>query len=469
MSRLADAVVILLLLLSARILVDGGIEFEVFGQTVTAESALRPIVLAAILFAFRHWREPRPWLGARLVDLVRRWRREPRATIMRTFVVTRFGVLLVGVLAVVTFGVPEGALSRARNPVLDLPDRWDAGWYVGIARNGYRYNPEVGHDRQQSVAFFPAYPLLIRLVSVVAAPQPAVAMTVQEYADLREGRVMWAATAISLGFFLAALVVFHRWAESKTDPEAASAAVVLLAAYPFAIFFGAPYTESMFLFGSVATFLAFERERWLLAAACGVMVGLTRPNGAMLSVPLAILALRPALSRQPGWKGRAIVGLAVASAAGVGMLLHSAYIYRLTGDPFTWVAIQQAWGRSPDNSAGQFASMYETIRNLGFAEFLYRLPIQFLQALATVFSLALVWPIWRRIGPAYAVFVLVNMLPPLVTGGVLSMGRMSSTMFPMFLALALMGTRERRAGWMLGFGILQGLLAALFFTWRPVF
>jgi Mannosyltransferase (PIG-V) len=35
--------------------------------------------------------------------------------------------------------------------------RWDAAWYVEIARDGYRYEPGV----PSNAAFFPLYPLLI--------------------------------------------------------------------------------------------------------------------------------------------------------------------------------------------------------------------------------------------------------------------------------------------------------------------
>jgi len=38
--------------------------------------------------------------------------------------------------------------------------RWDAGWYLEIARDGYRYEPGV----PSNAAFFPLYPLLIRAV-----------------------------------------------------------------------------------------------------------------------------------------------------------------------------------------------------------------------------------------------------------------------------------------------------------------
>lgn len=38
--------------------------------------------------------------------------------------------------------------------------RWDAAWYVEIARDGYHYEPSA----PSNPAFFPLYPLLIRAV-----------------------------------------------------------------------------------------------------------------------------------------------------------------------------------------------------------------------------------------------------------------------------------------------------------------
>jgi hypothetical protein len=79
------------------------------------------------------------------------------------------------------------------------------------------------------------------------------------------------------------------------------------------------------------------------------------------------------------------------------------------------------------------------------------------------------WPVWRRFGAPYAVLMLANLLPPLLKGGPLSMGRMTSTLFPMFAALALMIPPQRRGTWFLLFALGQGLVTAAFFTWRPVY
>lgn len=54
---------------------------------------------------------------------------------------------------------------------------------------------------------------------------------------------------------------------------------------------------------------------------------------------------------------------------------------------------------------------------------------------AVVFVLGSVWPVYRRFGVPSAALILVNVLPPLSFGGVLSMGRLTSVLFPTFLWL----------------------------------
>ena len=58
---------------------------------------------------------------------------------------------------------------------------------------------------------------------------------------------------------------------------------------------------------------------------------------------------------------------------------------------------------------------------------------------------------------------------PFSAGGLLSMGRITSTLFPVFLASAAVLPAGTLAGLTVMFGVLQGLLAALFYTWRDVY
>ena len=70
---------------------------------------------------------------------------------------------------------------------------------------------------------------------------------------------------------------------------------------------------------------------------------------------------------------------------------------------------------------------------------------------------------------AWAAFVLVNLLPALATGGLMSAGRVSSALFPAFLWLASVVPVRHRFGWLAAFAAMQGFGAALFYTWRPLY
>jgi len=62
--------------------------------------------------------------------------------------------------------------------------------------------------------------------------------------------------------------------------------------------------------------------------------------------------------------------------------------------------------------------------------------------------------------------VLLNVLPPLFAGGLMSMGRLTATLFPLYLALAAVVPPRALPASTIAFAILQGLVAVLFFTWR---
>jgi hypothetical protein len=86
-----------------------------------------------------------------------------------------------------------------------------------------------------------------------------------------------------------------------------------------------------------------------------------------------------------------------------------------------------------------------------------------------LFVMATLWPVFRRIGFPYAVLILINLVPPLMMGGLLSIGRVTSVLFPAFVWLALAIPTAHRTAWIAGFAMLQAVVAAMFFTWRPLY
>jgi hypothetical protein len=88
--------------------------------------------------------------------------------------------------------------------------------------------------------------------------------------------------------------------------------------------------------------------------------------------------------------------------------------------------------------------------------------------LAAVLALAACWPVARRVGIEFAAFVAVSVLLPVANGGFISVARFTAVLFPIFLwlgaALPARGREALAALFLLG----QGVVAALFFTWRPM-
>jgi hypothetical protein len=462
-ARALDLLTLLTLLLAAIVAETGGFRFHL-GVRIAVTSAWRTLGAALVLTAIRHALVPRPAIFRTFPRQLAVWIREPGVrTAAAAIAGTRPMIMLVGLLAVFVFGYAGGRapLRMSDDEFVNLPVRWDAGWYMTIATDGYKYRPDQP-DLQQNIVFFPAFPLLVRFAGRLFGSTPAA--------------YVWGGVGVSFAAFLGALIYLYAFARDRLPDDEARFTLWLLAAYPFALFFGALYTESLYLLGAVATFYHFTRREYWRAAAWGLVVGLTRPNGCFVSVALAVLAVSPWLPRAVAGgpadardRGRPIRPMLFAAAPGIGMLIYSAYIWRLTGNPLAWAAGHVAWGRTYNGLSSLVTQRYEWITNEGLSAYVSTLPHDFLNALGVIFVLAAAWPVARRLGLAYAVFILINILPPLADGGLISAGRFSAVLFPAFVWAAAAIPARHRAGWIASFAALQALNAALFYTWRPLY
>jgi hypothetical protein len=453
--QILDVVGIAGVLLSITIFATGGFrEWTPFGR-VSMTSWVRPLLISLVFLGVRHWLLPTPTLFSRVRHgLARAWLAPEVRAAAPLVVGTRLGVFLVGFLAVALFGYrPEFQVPWRiyDNEILNLPARWDTGWYIGVAIEGYMWDP-TRPTQQQNIAFFPVYPMLMR------------------YGALLLGReVMWTGVLISWLSFFGALVYLFRLARARFGDDAASGAIALVACYPFALFFGTAYTEALFLLTSVAACYHFERRDWWRAALWGLATGLSRPNGCLLSVALGLMAITPIVqTRRVEWRPLA-TALLVAAMPGLGMLAYSAYIYVLTGHPLQWAVQNAAWGRVYRGLDAFVAQQAHTIGQHGLYSYAATRTLDAMQLAAVLFMFAMVLPVSLRVGLPYGALILVNLVPPLLMGGLLSMGRVTSVLFPAFLWLGAAIPASHRPAWLGVFAMLQAICAALFFTWRPLY
>lgn len=462
-----DLLAIVAALLAISVVVFGGFRIWVFGSRLSMMEWTRPALLCVIALVGRHVairRHPLPQHVASSV--VAWWRRADTQVLLPIHVATRAGVVAVGFLAVILIGYPPEAMSSRwslypDNAFLDLPARWDTGWYLGVAMEGYQYNPDARKDFQQNIAFFPAFPMLMRVIAPVLGRQ-----------------LLWTGVAISLvAFFLALGYLLHLARMDLGDEDSALTAVTLLAVYPFAVFYSVAYTEALFLLTIVGALYHFRRDQFVRSACWGVAAGLTRPNGCLLSIVLGLMAIvplwekgawAPTLPPRIGWS-RLSARLAAAAAPGIGMLIFSAYIYTLTGNALQWTAQNAAWGREYRSLDNLVIDRVGFIATNGLYAYASTQTIDLFYLTAVLFVLGSAWPVYKRFGLPYAVMLLVNVLPPLAAGGLLSMGRVTSVLFPAFFWMGGALPVRHRTAWIALFACLQGFVAAMFFTWRPLY
>ena len=483
-ARTLDAVSLLLAFVAAIVAVSGGFRAHLGGVRIAVTSPLPLLVWGLAIAAARHLVAPQQPLYREFPHRIAAWSRLPAIGAAASAVIgTRLVMLLVGYLAVFMFGFANGRapLRHFTNELLNLPVRWDAGWYLQIVTDGYRYAP--GDPAvQQNIVFFPAYPMLMRVTGRLLGGD----MT---------GYVA-AGMIVSIASFFGALVYLYAFARDRYGDEVAGGTIWLLAAYPFAIFFGALYTESLFLLGTVGALYHFSRQQFGRAACWGLLVGLTRVNGALLVLPLAMLAIssstsgmksnRFRLHRRPGDHESLFFrkespdlliscanphggtrALAAAAAPGIGLVIYALFIWRLTGNPVAFATSHLAWGRTYQGLGTLVAHQYSILANAGLSGYVGTPGYDVLNAIGAVFAIATIWPVTRRLGLAYGLFMVINILPALATGGLLSAGRFSSVLFPAFIWLATAVPTNHRASLIATFAALQAFCAALFYTWRP--
>ena len=121
------------------------------------------------------------------------------------------------------------------------------------------------------------------------------------------------------------------WAAAR--PAAAAAAGRL----PAAVYFGAPYSESLFLLLAVGAFYAARTGRWAWAGACAGLASATRSAGLLLLIPLAMLwwGSRPRRPRDAAWLLLAPLGIAA----------YAAWLGLVEGDALRFLDVQEAWSR----------------------------------------------------------------------------------------------------------------------------
>jgi hypothetical protein len=283
-------------------------------------------------------------------------------------------------------------------------------------------------------------------------------------------KTIWTAgVLVSCTAFAMALLAVHRLTQQVFgDREAARRAVLYPAVFPFSLFFTRVYAESVFLLTSVLAVSRAYNGGWWRAGMWGALATLTRPNGILIGLPLALLALggRPA-AREAARRSIPLLLIPLALAG------YCAFMYRLSGDPLAWLSAQARWGYSLGHPPWQqLLKMIGRFVDHGFYDYFFvskMAPFRLLHGVAALIFLALTPAIFKRLGVAMGAYVLVSLLVPLSANALEGVGRYSAVLFPGFMLVGSFKSPRLHEAILIAASLLLALFVCLFVTLHPIY
>ena len=219
---------------------------------------------------------------------------------------------------------PFVSIYRGR---LSIFEHWDSGWFIQIAQHGY--------FSVQSTAFYPGYPLLVRLVHVLFG------------ANFSFGTV---AVLVDWFAFIASIVAVYV-ATSIAISEVGGAVVAVVYAFaPASVFSVSAYSEPLTVFLCALSAILIVKQRPFTGAAIAGLASLTGSVGAVfgLSITLGYLIRERKFFR----------AVLIGALSEIGSLLYAGYLWSRFNNPLENLVAQKNWFR---HAVVPFSGLYSNI------------------------------------------------------------------------------------------------------------
>lgn len=338
--------------------------------------------------------------------------------IAKSFLAWRIAITLIAILAIRYlplfsqnfFGGKY--INYITNPLFYGWANFDGEHYLSIAIYGYK-------DLQQ--AFFPAYPYLVRLLS--------------QSTDLVLN--IWSGLIISNTLFLGSLFMFWKIVRLDYSTKIAKLAIISLLVFPTSFYFGAVYTESLFLFSSLLTYYLYRKNKYLLSGLVGILMTLTRVYGifVLFVILIDVLKNKPSIieivKQKIYWLGLSILG----------PLTYMCFCWKNYNDPFAFYNLQTLVGEQRSKYLILLPQVFyryivKIIPNLDWSNF----PIVFttiLELSIAILLLIILILSFRKIRWDYWIYIVLGYVLPSLTGSFSSLPRYVAVLFPVFVILSL--------------------------------
>ena len=322
--------------------------------------------------------------------------------------------------------------------------QWDAKNYERIALGGYKYYIENGD--YVTVVFFPLYPWLIRLFSLI----------------FHSERI--SGLFLSWALYSGACTYMYKLFSIDYNKESVKRAIIYISVFPHALFFGTMMNESLLLFTAAATLYYIRTHQWYKVGIFGALAALSRMAGILLAVPAAVEWLEHytifGKLRQKKiaevWKLFYSKGLWIfLMLLGTGIYLFCNY--KTTGDWFKFLEYQkQYWHNGSVYFGKGITTMYEYMVNTKkFTLFAIWIP----EILSVAFVIAALIYGLRSTRSMYSAFLAIYIIINTGFNWPISIARYMTCAIPAFIILSDFSERHKwtepliTAGMAIAFGV----------------
>jgi len=328
---------------------------------------------------------------------------------------------------------------------------FDGVHYLRIAQNGY--------DALYTPAFFPVFPMLIKLASSVIPKNPLVDTAI--YVD---PAFFYSGLVLANVFFLLSLYFLYKLFRLDFSSKVSWASILLLLLLPTSFYFGSIYTESLFLLLSVLVFYESRKRNFLLAGLFCAIASATRIVGILLAPVILIELYLAVKNKEIEIRSRkftlSIIGLAVSVA---GLAAYMYYLWKTFGDPIYFISAQPFFGAQRSSTPillpqviYRYFKIFMSIPP--FSLQFYNSMLEFVMTLAPVTLLIMYF---KKIRFSYWLFAATVIIIPTLSGSLSSMPRYILAAFPLLpLVTVKMGKYGKLA--MALSAILAVVLASIF-------
>jgi Gpi18-like mannosyltransferase len=306
-----------------------------------------------------------------------------------------------------------------------------AGYFVTL-RNGYLFsNPWANFDGVHYLsiaqggyinqsAFFPLYPFLISVLTF-------------------GNQVFFSGFFVSNTAFLISLYFFYKLLSLDYKENRRWEILLIMLLFPTSFFFGAVYSEALFLLFLVSSFYFARKGKWVWASILGMLLTGTRLIG---------IFILPALLYEYFIQRKTFKGVFPLTLIPLGIISYSIFNFKMWGDwlYFVHTHSQLSNGRVTNGIIFPFQTVYRYIKIfLTLPINQYEWWIALLELVSFVGVSILLYFAWKKkVRVSYLIFSVLAFLLPVSSGTFSGLPRYVLVLFPIYIVLSYMSGKIRR-------------------------